>query len=98
MLGVDLAQTIRGKYKTEIGAAKIMKRRGYQSVEDALADRFPPVARLKAQRGDVGVYERQGVICAGYVTEYGFAVKAEHGLEFVPQTDIKAAFQVGRRD
>lgn len=97
VLGVDLAQTIRGKYTTEIGAAKLLKRRKYQTVEDALADRFPIIGRLSALRGDVGVYERQGVLCAGYVTEYGFAVKAEHGLEFVPQTDIKTAFRVGRR-
>lgn len=96
VLGVDLAQTIRGKYKTEIGAAKLLKRRGYDTVEDALADRFAPVNRFSAQRGDVGVYERQGVFCAGYVTEYGFAVKTEHGLEFVPVTDIKTAFRVGR--
>ena len=98
VIGKDHARMIRGKYTTELGAAKIMKRRGFATVEDVLASRFPPVGRLLAQRGDVGVVERNGVISAGYVTEYGFAVKSETGLEFIPQTEIRSAFAIGRRD
>jgi hypothetical protein len=93
--GKDLAVRIRGKYSSEIGAAKLMRRRGCANVEEVLAKRFPPVGRLLAKRGDVGTVERQGVLAAGYITEYGMAVKTERGLEFVPQTDIRSAYQVG---
>lgn len=93
--GKDPAKAIRGKYSTEIGAAKLLRRRKMTTVEDALAALFPPVGRLLAQRGDVGVIDKNGVLAAGYVTEYGFAVKTERGLSFHPQTEIKSAFKVG---
>lgn len=47
--------------------------------------------------GDVGVIEINGVLSAGYFTEYGFAVKADHGLVFRPMTDVARAFQIGGR-
>lgn len=93
--GKDPGKSIRGKYSTEIGAAKLLKRRKFDTVEDALAAAFTPVNRLQAQRGDVGTIEKNGVLAAGYVTEYGFAVKTERGLIFYPQTEIRSAFKVG---
>lgn len=93
--GQDPAARIRGKYSSEIGAAKLMRRRGCADAEMVLAKLFLPVGRLLAQRGDVGTVERGGVIAAGYVTEYGFAVKTDRGLEFLPQTEIRSAFKIG---
>lgn len=94
--GTDPAADIRGRYKTEIGARRLMKRKGFDDVEAVLAALFPRVGRLLAQRGDVAVVRRGDVLSAGYVTEYGVAVKTATGLSFVPQTDIHAAFRVGR--
>ncbi|TPM58969.1 hypothetical protein FJ959_08835 [Mesorhizobium sp. B2-2-4] len=93
--GFDPAEDIRGTYKTEIGAARILRKRGFTDVEQALASLFPPVATLRAQRGDVGVVERDGALSCGFVCDRGFAVKGERGLSFVPQTEIKSAFKVG---
>lgn len=93
--GIDPAAKIRGKYSSEIGAAKLMRRRKANDVEQVLERLFAPVGRLMAQRGDVCVVEREGVLCAGYVTEYGVAVKSERGLDFIQQTEIKTAFKVG---
>ncbi|RVB25587.1 hypothetical protein EN918_26755, partial [Mesorhizobium sp. M7A.F.Ca.CA.004.05.1.1] len=87
--GTDPAADIRGKYKTEAGAARILRKRGFGDVEMALASLFPPVGRLMAQRGDIGVVERNGVLCAGFITDLGFAVKTESGLSFVSQMTIK---------
>ncbi|RVD13791.1 MAG: hypothetical protein EOS73_15980 [Mesorhizobium sp.] len=92
--GTDPAADIRGKYKTEAGAARILRKRGFGDVEMALASLFRPVGRLMAQRGDIGVVEN-GVLCAGFVTDLGFAVKTEAGLSFVSQMNIKSAFKVG---
>lgn len=93
--GTDPAADIRGKYKTEAGAARILRKRGFGDVEMALASLFPPVGRLMVQRGDIGVVERNGVLCAGFITDLGFAVKTESGLSFVSQMTIKSAFKVG---
>ncbi len=93
--GIDPAKGVRGRYKTEAGAAKLLLKRGYADVEQALSDRFPPVGRLLAMRGDVGVIERNGMLSAGFVCDRGFAVKSESGLSFVSQTAIKTAFKVG---
>lgn len=93
--GKDHAAKVRGKYSTPAGAAKLMKRRKCDTVEDVLAKLFPETGRLLARRGDVGTVELDdGSIAAGYVTEYGVAVKGERGLRFVPQTMLRKAFRV----
>ncbi|WP_245482597.1 hypothetical protein [Mesorhizobium sp. M7A.F.Ca.ET.027.03.2.1] len=95
MTGTDPAADIRGRYKSEAGAARILRKRGFDDVEMALASLFPMVGRLMAQRGDVGVVGRNGMLCAGFITDLGFAVKTEAGLSFVSQMTIKSAFKVG---
>lgn len=96
--GIDLAGSIRGKYKTEAGAAKLLRKRGHTNVESLLEELFDPVGRLLAQRGDVVTIEQDGQIAAGYVTEYGVIVATPTGSAFRPQTDqsIRKAFKVGR--
>lgn len=96
--GTDLLAPYRGRYKTEKGAARLMRRNGCETVEDVFRAFFslPPVGRLLAQRGDVGVVMQGGEPTAGYVTDQGFAAKGERGLVFHPVTEIVAAFKVGR--
>ena len=88
----------KGRYKTEAGAARVMRKNGCETVEDMLASflGLEPVNRLSAQRGDVGTIMQGGELTAGYVTEYGFAAKGPHGLTFHPVTEIVSAFKVGR--
>ena len=47
--GVDLAAKVRGTYSSELGAAKLMRRRKCADVEAVLAKLFPPVGRLMPQ-------------------------------------------------
>lgn len=93
--GHDFAAGIRGRYKTAKGALCLLKRRGFDNVEEALASLFPAVGALMAQRGDLGVIKRDGTLAAGFVCDRGFAVKVEAGLLFLPQTAVKTAFKVG---
>jgi hypothetical protein len=95
MTGHDPVADIRGTYSTEAGAAKILLKRGYADVEYALADNFPHIGRLMARRGDLAVVEIGGPPRAGWITEYGVAVKVPTGLQFYRQTEIKRAFKVG---
>ena len=94
--GVNPLAEFIGRYSTEAGAARIMKRKGWANMEDVLASFFGPVNRLKAQRGDVGVVMQGGALTACYITEYGAAAKEPDGLIFHPQTELVRAFMVGR--
>ncbi|KRB26334.1 DUF6950 family protein [Mesorhizobium sp. Root172] len=93
--GFDPAADIRGKYKTEAGAARILRKRGFDDVEMALASLFAPVGRLMAQRGDVGVVDQDGQLCAGFMCDRGFMARTETGVFILPQSAIKTAFKVG---
>lgn len=84
----------RGRYTTQAGAARVMRREGCNDVEDVLARLFQPVGRLLAQRGDVGTVMQGDALTAGYVTEYGFAAKGPDGLVMHPQTAIVSAYRV----
>lgn len=93
--GKDMAARVRGTYSTPAGAAKLIRRRKCADVEQVLAKYFKETGRLMALRGDVAsVMLDDGQLAAGYVTEYGVAVKGERGLRFVPQTLIRKAFEV----
>ena len=90
MTGVDPAADIRGKYKSKAGAYRLIKQRGYDSLGAVLADRFEEIGTAMAQRGDVGIFEKT----VGYFCEYGFAVKGEDGLRFLPRKMAERAFKV----
>jgi hypothetical protein len=97
--GHDLLAPWRGRYRTEKGAARLMRREGCHDVDDVFRAFFalPPVGRLSAQRGDVGTILQGGQLTAGFVTGEGFAAKGERGLIFHPVTAIVAAFRIGER-
>ena len=90
VLGDDPAAEVRGKYKSKTGAYRLIKQRGYDSLGDVLADRFEEIPTAMAGRGDVGIYQNT----VGYFCEYGFAVKGEDGLRFIPRTMAEKAFKV----
>lgn len=96
--GTNPLAKFKGKYTTEQGAAKLMRRHKCKTVEDVFEKylKLIPVGRLSARRGDVGVMVIQGQLAAGYFTNHGFAVKQESGLGFFPVTEVKTAFRVGR--
>lgn len=93
--GDDPAKDIRGKYKGKTGAYRLIKSRGFDSLIAILADRFEEIPASLAQRGDVGIFVNEnGDQTAGYFCEYGFAVKGEDGLRFLPRTMAERAFKV----
>lgn len=85
-----------GRYTTEIGAARVMRKEGFASLEEAFVAYFVPCPRLKAQRGDVGIVMQGGQPTACYLTEYGAAAKGPAGLVFHAQTDLVRAYRIGQ--
>lgn len=67
MTGEDPAAHLRGTYETELGAAKAMRRNGWETLSD-VADHFLPEIEIReAKRGDI-------LLCPGEAGEF-LAVK-----------------------
>lgn len=90
VIGTDPAIEVRGEYKSRAGAYRMIKLRGFDSLGAVLAGRFEEIPVAMAQRGDVGIYQKT----VGYFCEYGFALKGEDGLRFLPRTMAERAFKV----
>jgi hypothetical protein len=98
----DAIEAVRGEsslrqfctFKTEAGAAKRLKRTGFADIGDLFASLLPEIPPSLAQRGDIGVILREGVLSAGIFTSFGFASKAEHGVIYEPITAVSRAFKV----
>ena len=86
-LTMDAIEAVQGKrilsklsrYKSEAAGYRVFAKAGFKTVEEALASVMEPVPVLMAQRGDVGVIERDGVISSGVFTSAGFAVRTIYG-------------------
>jgi len=86
-LTMDAIRAVRGKgvmsklgtYKSEAAGYRVFAKAGFKTVEEALASALEPVPVLMAQRGDVGVIGRYGVISSGVFTSAGFAVRTIYG-------------------
>lgn len=97
----DACQAVTGerlykgvRYGTEAGAAKQLRKRGFETVEDAFRVRLPEIGRLLAQRGDLGVIEREGILSGGVFTSLGFMTRGTEAVVFLSPQDVKTAFRV----
>lgn len=81
-------------YKTETGAARKLRKRGFADVGEAFAARFSEVPPSLAQRGDIGVIERDGKVYGGVFTALGFAARGVRTLEFHPASAVSRAYRV----
>ncbi|KAB0682016.1 DUF6950 family protein [Aureimonas leprariae] len=82
------------RYRSEIGAAKWLRRKGLDDLAALGASRFEECPPSLARRGDIGMIERDGKICAGVFTSQGFVSKAERGIIAEPVTAVARAFRI----
>ena len=94
--GVDDAAIWRGRYKTELGGARFMKRNGWATLEQGANEVLGPAlpAVLLAQRGDIVLTistngQSLGVCCGGKA-----AFVDQDGLKFWPLKDCARAWRV----
>ncbi|MDP9809347.1 hypothetical protein J2W42_002195 [Rhizobium tibeticum] len=81
-------------YKTEAGAAKKLRQHGFETVRDAFAAKFEEISPVMAQRGDIGVIDRHGVLSGGLFTSIGFMTRGIDAVEFLPASAVAYAFKV----
>lgn len=92
--GTDVFSDYR-KYKTEVGARRILQKAGCKDLSALFDKFFTPIHPFLAKRGDIGIVEQNGNICAGVFTGTGFASKAETGIFYLGIDAVKQAFSVG---
>lgn len=92
--GTDVFTDYR-KYKTEVGARRILQKAGCKDLSDLFTKFFKPIHPFVAKRGDIGIVEQDGNICAGVFTGTGFACKSETGIFYLGIDAVHQAFSVG---
>jgi len=99
MTGVDVAADFRGKYKTEIGAAKFMlKIGGVLGIAERVAaeNNLQKVDLNFAWRGDGVYFEPNGDGVVGVISTCGkqIAAAGEVGVVFYPRSDAQIIWRI----
>lgn len=82
-------------YKSELGAARLLRRRGFNAVSNAFGSVFEEVAPALAQRGDIGVVDHEGDEAGGLFTQLGFFTRIAGGPAiFLPASVARIGFRV----
>ena len=92
LTGIDTASTWRGKYATEQGAGKWLRKLGCQTVRD-LANKYlgTPLSHVRlAQRGDIVLADDALGVCLGRKV----ALVGDDGLVQVSLRNCRAAWRV----
>jgi len=93
--GRDIAEGLRGSYRSERGAWRALRRRGWAGLEECfdalLGERVAP---LTARRGDVALFEGGRGPTVGIVLGSAIAATGPGGMEFVPLGRARVAWRV----
>lgn len=93
--GIDLVSEWRGKHKTIAGAARALKKAGFEDHIALAASLLPEIAPAFAYRGDLMVIEQDGAFALGVLMgEYAWA-RGRDGVCLVDRMQAHRAFKVG---
>lgn len=83
------------RYRTARGAARVLRRHGCLTVEDAFAGRFDVIPVAQAQRGDIGVvHQPSGEVSGGVFIGSGFFTRGPSSALVLPMSAAARAFRV----
>jgi len=99
---MDVVQALTGadpwaharRYRTRIGAARILKAEGFSSVADAVAATFAPVPVSMAWRGDLAIVDSEDGPVVAVVEGVQLVAKSEAGLIRLPRAMARQTFRV----
>lgn len=93
--GEDLAADFRGRYKTERGALRALKKYGKGAIKETLASKLgTEKTPLQATRGDIALVDRPGGDAAGVVSGVAIIVITPEGMAQIPITAAKVVWSV----
>ena len=99
--GHDYARGFRGRYRSERGAARLLRRLGHRRPEQLIDALLPQIPIGFAQRGDI-VLDGEGIpgICVGgealFVGAGEDGAVPERGFAVLPRGEWRRAWAVGR--
>jgi hypothetical protein len=91
--GIDYAEPFRGKYKTQIGAARALIKYGHGGLEQWCNHNFESIPPKKARRGDCIMHMTERGFALGVCIGDRFAAQGENGTKF---TTMEAALKAWR--
>ncbi len=81
-------------YADKKGALRMLKKRGYRSVGDAIAKNFEEIPVALAGRGDLGLVEGDGYDVVVVFVGPTAVGKDENGVNHIPRSSVQRAFRV----
>lgn len=96
MTGIDFAEPYRGKYDTEEGSARALRRVGKSTHVHIVEENFEEISPVMATTGDIGLVDvGLPVMSLGIINGEVVAVYGLKGIGFIPTDKIVRAFKVG---
>jgi hypothetical protein len=92
--GVDHGAPFRGKYDSEKGAARALRRYGAGTVEATFDAHLPEIPVAFAQRGDLVMSDGAIGICLGGDAAFVGEIGTRQGLVRIPRSDWQKAWAV----
>jgi len=93
--GIDFAEEFRGKYSTEFGSVKALKKIGKGDIKQTLESKFGPLkAPLLAKRGDIALVETEDGDALGIIWGGAVWVSTKQGLAKLPMRELKGCWEV----
>lgn len=95
LTNTDYMARFRGRYSTEIGAARVIRSEGFADLGDAAASMLPEIHVSEAQRGDVALCDGKYGPFLSIITGHMVIGPTCNGLMHVSVTHAMRAFKVG---
>ncbi|WP_280773219.1 hypothetical protein [Rhizobium sp. SG_E_25_P2] len=90
----DPAAELRGRYRTETGAARMLRSAGCADMRDAALILFRAIDVVDATCGTIGLIEQDGRWSLGIFCGSYFYVQSSLGLGILPRSAAALAFEV----
>jgi len=94
MTGIDPSAEVRGRYKTALGSVRVLRRLGFDHLEDFVGHLFAEVPPCSAHRGDLVMVQGNLGICIGRMAVFVGEDNGEPGLVQRPMQDWEHAWRV----
>lgn len=95
MTGTDIAAEFRGRYSTEAGSVRALKRYGHGTLEATLDAKLPAVPIGFARRGDLVMRDEAVGVAMGPFALFAGEAEGRPALVRVPRSEWRNAWSAG---
>ena len=95
MTGEDLIADLKGQWTTQIGAARVIKSNGFDSLDEMVSDYLPEKPLPFIGRGDIVICDGDNGEFIAVVMGHNCVAPGPKGLNSVPVSFAKKGFAIG---